>query len=203
MNVTRPGFAAPMPMPPQLPTMPMGYGAPQYPQYQPQPPVVVLQSATKSVNSIASSISISILKVGLPLLLILWGIYFFFQTDVGKAISEALKWLVPIIEAIGTITAAAAMYKVASKFGFLGKAKKAEALAEDAKTAREAGDLKKAEKLEKEAADAKKEAEAAGEEVEGVTDTGKLVKEGEEAAEAAKAAKEAEELREATSLFKI
>ena len=202
-NATRPGFAAPTPPPPpQVPMMPMGYGAPQYPQYQPQPQVVGLpqavgSAATKSVNSIASSIGISILKIGLPLLLVLWGVYFFFQTDTGKGLLEAAKWLIPIIEDIGVITAATYAYKFGARAGFLGKAKKAEQLAEDAKTAREAGDLEKAEKLEKEAADAKAEAEAAGEEVEGVTESGKLAKEGEQVAEAAEAGREAEQAAEA------
>ena len=212
-KATRPGFAAPIPSPPQVPMMPMGYGAPQYPQYQPQPPVVVLQSAaknanvTKSVNSIASSISMAILKIGLPLLLVLWGVYFFFQSDTGKGLLDALKWLVPIIEAIGVLTLGKYLYKEVSKAGFLGKAKKAEALAEDAKAAREAGELEKAEKLEKEAADAKAEAEAAGEEVKGVTEAGKEAKEAEEAAnlakEAEEAAQEAKEIREAASFLRV
>ena len=214
-NATRPGVAAPMPAPPQVPMMPTGYSAPQYPQYQPQPQVLYVSApakntAVKSVNSIASSISMAILKIGLPLLFVLWGVYYFFQTDVGKGILEAAKWLVPIIGVIGAITGGAYLYKAASKAGFLGKAKKAEALAEDAKAAREAGELEKAEKLEKEAADTKAEAEAAGEEVKGVTESGKLAKEGEEAAKLAKEAREAEaaaqeakELREAASFFRI
>lgn len=219
MNATRPGVAAPMPAPPRMPTMPMGYGAPQYPQFQPQPPVVVLQSAAKNIPNNTNKIKVGNVFskiINNPIfstVVIIWVtifiLYLFLNSDAGKGFmknfSHVADAILKIAKALGIGAVAWGVWKVAP--GLLSMGRKAQLLAEDAKAAREAGDLEKAEKLEKEAADAKAEAEAAGEEVKGVTDAGKEAKEAEEAAKLAKeakaAAQEAEEIREAASFLRV
>ena len=207
-NATRPGFAAPVPSPPQVPMMPTGYSAPQYPQFQPQPQVLYVSApvknvtnntkAAKTVNSIGSKLigytfKFTVLAV---VLMVVFAVAMK-VTGLDKLAKNLAPWMGPIITGLLAITGVTAL----TKAGFFGKAKKAEALAEDAKAAREAGDLEKAKKLEKEAAEAKAEAEAAGEEVEGVTESGKLAKEGEQATQEAREAEAvAQEARQAEAV---
>jgi len=198
-NATTPGITPPPIAPaPPIPSMPMGYAAPQMVRYVPPSPMYPMYSTptAKAVNNVGGALVTRGLELTLTVLLLLMGVYLFFKTGPGKDLLSMFKWLGPIVEAIGVLTGVGYLYKYGSRAGFFGKAKKAEQLAEDAKTAREAGDIEKAKKLEKEAQEAKAEAKEAEE-------AAKLAKETKEAEEAAKLAKETKEAKEVANLLKF
>ena len=153
MQNATPGLTPPpMPPAPPVPRMPQypspGYVAP--PPLMPPPyPYPYPYPSNKKNSPIVGEIA----KIVFLILILLVGIYFFFQSDPGQDILKSLPWLARIIEGIGILTGAAFLYKAASRAGLLGKAKKVKQMLDDYKKAKSEGDAAKSEELEEELKD--------------------------------------------------
>lgn len=205
-------ISAPVPSPPQVRMMQTGYTAPQfYPQ--PQPQVVYVKEAVKNVTNntkaakTVNSIGKTLMKyvfqftASAILLMVIFAVVMK-ATGLDDWMKDLAPWAGPIITGLLAITGVGAL----TKAGFFGKAKKAKALAEEAKAARKAGDIKKAKKLEQEAKAASEEAEAAkaAKAAKAAEAEGRALEEGAEAAKAAKVAREGEQgLAEIKNLVRI
>ncbi len=176
---SRPGITPTTNLNTRMPRMPMGnrgynpYGPPPPPYAYAYPPPY-----GHSGGSMFSGVTGEIAKVVALILLLLLGVYLFFQTDVGQGILEAASWLIPLVEFAGIVTGGKYAYEYGARKGFFGDARKATQLEKDAKAARKAGDLEKAEQLEKEAKQTKTELEEAGKAAEELKTAGRV---GEEA----------------------
>lgn len=185
MQNATPGLTPPpMPSAPPVPRMPQ-YPPPGYVAPPPLTPPVYPYPYPYPPNKRSSPIVGEIAKVVFLILLLLVGIYFFFQSDPGKSILKSLPWLSRIIEGIGILTGAAFIYKAVSRVGLLGKVKKVKQLTDDLKKSKSEGDTTKSEELEKdlkdEGVDPNKASESATEGAEGAEGAAEMGEVGEEA----------------------
>ena len=142
-NATRPGFAAPMPIPPQIPRMPNGYAPPVYPQVIYANPPFPYQAVNRNNGTFKKISNNPLFSYLIIFLIALFALYAFFQTEPGKKLADLIPFVARTVELLAAATGFAYLYKNGGKFynaaksaaGFASEAKGAAAIAEEAKGA--------------------------------------------------------------------